>query len=162
MWSEAVVRIHKVIQDHLSLGYTIEQVAIQTFGFQGADESLNERVLPGTAQRDVERLAALIRQPLLDAVGHELRAVVTLAVLMDVFTRVVRGWQWQLSRLRQLSRLLDHHLTLNLLSEKWQRGTIVDVIYLSGGGAELVYADIAEAYPQTHLVTDAQLANAPG
>lgn len=52
--------------------------------------------------------------------------------------------------------------TLNLLSEKWQRGTIVDVIYLSGGGAELVYADIAEAYPQTKLVTDAQLANARG
>ncbi len=52
--------------------------------------------------------------------------------------------------------------TLNLLSEKWQRGTIVDVIYLSGGGAELVCADIAEAYPQTQLVTDAQLANARG
>ncbi|MCB9453102.1 MAG: ParM/StbA family protein [Anaerolineaceae bacterium] len=52
--------------------------------------------------------------------------------------------------------------TLNLLSEKWQRGTIVDVIYLSGGGAELVYADIAEAYPQTKLVADAQLANARG
>ncbi len=28
--------------------------------------------------------------------------------------------------------------TLNLMSEKWQRGTTVDVIYLSGGGAELV------------------------
>lgn len=27
--------------------------------------------------------------------------------------------------------------TLNLMSEKWQRGTTVDVIYLSGGGAEL-------------------------
>ena len=52
--------------------------------------------------------------------------------------------------------------TLNLLSEKWQRGTIVDVIYLSGGGAELVHADIAEAYPQTRLVPDAQTANARG
>src|SRR5690606_11364479 len=27
--------------------------------------------------------------------------------------------------------------TLGLMSEKWQRGTTVDVIYLSGGGAEL-------------------------
>jgi plasmid segregation protein ParM len=52
--------------------------------------------------------------------------------------------------------------TLNLLSEKWQRGTIVDVIYLSGGGAELVYPDVAEAYPQTQLVPDAQIANARG
>jgi plasmid segregation protein ParM len=52
--------------------------------------------------------------------------------------------------------------TLNLLSEKWQRGTTVDVIYLSGGGAELVCAQVADAYPQTKLVPDAQMANARG
>lgn len=52
--------------------------------------------------------------------------------------------------------------TLNLLSEKWQRGTIVDVIFLSGGGAELVFADVSAAYPQTKLVPDSQLANARG
>jgi len=52
--------------------------------------------------------------------------------------------------------------TLNLLSEKWQRGTIVDVIYQSGGGAELVYGDVVEAYPQTQLVPEAQVANARG
>lgn len=52
--------------------------------------------------------------------------------------------------------------TLNLMSEKWQRGTIVDVIYLSGGGAELVYEQVIEAYPQTKLVPHAQMANARG
>ncbi|MBI1281205.1 MAG: hypothetical protein GC179_23970 [Anaerolineaceae bacterium] len=52
--------------------------------------------------------------------------------------------------------------TLNLMSEKWQRGTTVDVVYLSGGGAELVVKDVREAYPQTALVQDAQLANARG
>lgn len=52
--------------------------------------------------------------------------------------------------------------TLNLMSEKWQRGTTVDVIYLSGGGAELVVEDVREAYPQIALVWDAQLANARG
>jgi plasmid segregation protein ParM len=52
--------------------------------------------------------------------------------------------------------------TLSLLSEKWQRGTTVDVIYLSGGGAELVYEDVVDAYPQTKLVPEAQLANARG
>ncbi|MBL8161306.1 MAG: ParM/StbA family protein [Anaerolineae bacterium] len=52
--------------------------------------------------------------------------------------------------------------TLNLMSEKWQRGTTVDVIYLSGGGAELVVKEVGEAYPQTQLVTGAQLANARG
>lgn len=52
--------------------------------------------------------------------------------------------------------------SLNLLSAKWQRGTTVDVIYLSGGGAELVYEQVVEAYPQTKLVPDAQMANARG
>lgn len=52
--------------------------------------------------------------------------------------------------------------TLGLMSEKWQRGTTVDVIYLSGGGAELVYEQIVEAYPQTKLVPQAQMANARG
>jgi plasmid segregation protein ParM len=52
--------------------------------------------------------------------------------------------------------------TLNLMSEKWQRGTNVDVIYLSGGGAELVADVVREAYPQTQLVRDAQIANARG
>jgi plasmid segregation protein ParM len=52
--------------------------------------------------------------------------------------------------------------TLNLISEKWQRGTIVDVIYLSGGGAELVVNEVREAYPQTQMVQDAQIANARG
>ena len=52
--------------------------------------------------------------------------------------------------------------TLNLMSEKWQRGTTVDVIYLSGGGAELVYEQVVDAYPQTKLVPEAQMANARG
>ena len=52
--------------------------------------------------------------------------------------------------------------TLGLMSEKWQRGTTVDVIYLSGGGAELVYEQVVEAYPQTKLVPHAQMANARG
>jgi len=52
--------------------------------------------------------------------------------------------------------------TLNLMSDKWGRGTTVDIIYLSGGGAELVYEQVVDAYPQTKLVPQAQLANARG
>jgi len=52
--------------------------------------------------------------------------------------------------------------TLGLMSEKWQRGTTVDVIYLTGGGAELVYEQIMDAYPQAKLVPQAQMANARG
>ena len=52
--------------------------------------------------------------------------------------------------------------TLNLLSEKWKAGVAVDVIYLSGGGAELVFRDVMSAYPQTQLAKQAQLANAQG
>lgn len=52
--------------------------------------------------------------------------------------------------------------TLNLIAEKWKSGTGVDVMLLCGGGAELVYESVNEAYPQTHLIRDAQLANARG
>jgi hypothetical protein len=52
--------------------------------------------------------------------------------------------------------------TLSLISEKWKRGATVEVIYLSGGGAELVHEQVLEAYPQTLLVSNAQLANARG
>jgi len=52
--------------------------------------------------------------------------------------------------------------TLNLLSDKWKTGTTIDVIYLSGGGAELVYDDVLAAYPQTVIVEQPQIANARG
>lgn len=52
--------------------------------------------------------------------------------------------------------------TLNLMSEKWKSGATIDVIYLSGGGAELVVQEVLAAYPQTFLVRDPQLANARG
>jgi len=52
--------------------------------------------------------------------------------------------------------------TLSLMSEKWHGGATVDVIYLSGGGAELVYDEVRAAYPQTQLLPEAQLANARG
>lgn len=52
--------------------------------------------------------------------------------------------------------------TLNLMSEKWQRGATVDVIYLAGGGAYLVSDEIITAYPQAQIVPDAQIANARG
>ncbi len=52
--------------------------------------------------------------------------------------------------------------TLNLMNEKWKTGTTLDVIYLSGGGAELVHETITAAYSQVQLVAKAQLANARG
>lgn len=52
--------------------------------------------------------------------------------------------------------------TLNLMGEKWQRGTTLDVIYLSGGGAALVSEAVKTAYPQTQLVAHAPTANARG
>lgn len=52
--------------------------------------------------------------------------------------------------------------TLNLITDKWQGGANVDVIYVSGGGASLVFNDIKAAYPQAQLTEEAQLANAQG
>ncbi|MBK8026996.1 MAG: hypothetical protein IPK19_37825 [Chloroflexi bacterium] len=52
--------------------------------------------------------------------------------------------------------------TVNLMGEKWHAGATVDVIYVSGGGAQLVIDDVLTAYPQAQLVSQAQLANARG
>jgi plasmid segregation protein ParM len=52
--------------------------------------------------------------------------------------------------------------TLNLIGEKWKAGKTVDVIYLSGGGAELVKEVVMDAYRQTRLVKNPQTANARG
>jgi len=52
--------------------------------------------------------------------------------------------------------------TLNLLNTKWKAGSAVDVIYLSGGGADLVFDEVLAAYRQTVKVPHPQLANARG
>jgi plasmid segregation protein ParM len=52
--------------------------------------------------------------------------------------------------------------TLNLMNDKWKSGTNVDVIYLGGGGAELVQDMVSETCHQAKLVRDPQLANARG
>jgi len=52
--------------------------------------------------------------------------------------------------------------TLSLMSEKWHAGATIDVIYLSGGGAELIFEDVKAVYPQAQLLPQAQLANARG
>lgn len=77
-------------------------------------------------------------------------------------------------RVRAAGEVIDfsHHVTealqpirsatINLLSEKFKAGAGVDVIYLSGGGADLVFRDVVAAFPQTERLQDAQLANARG
>ncbi|MFZ4814789.1 MAG: hypothetical protein ACOYL5_09645 [Phototrophicaceae bacterium] len=65
---------------------------------------------------------------------------------------------------RQVEEALEplRNATLNLMREKWGAAKTVDVIYLSGGGAELVYDQVVDEYPQTILIPDAQFANARG
>lgn len=52
--------------------------------------------------------------------------------------------------------------TLNLMNSLWKTGASVDAIFLSGGGAELVHDVVKQAYRQSRLVSDAQMANARG
>lgn len=49
-----------------------------------------------------------------------------------------------------------------LASEKWQNGLDVDVIFVSGGGAEMVFHDVKSHYPQTQIADNAPIANAQG
>lgn len=52
--------------------------------------------------------------------------------------------------------------TETLLSTKWQAGRLINIIYVSGGGATLAFRTIKNAYKQATLVESAQTANARG
>lgn len=52
--------------------------------------------------------------------------------------------------------------TLGLLNDKFKAGASVDVLYLSGGGADLVFDDVIRAYPQAVKVNNPQMSNAQG
>lgn len=52
--------------------------------------------------------------------------------------------------------------TLNLMGTKWKAGIDVDEIYVSGGGAALVWQAVKKEYPQARLMENAQTANATG
>jgi putative transposase len=69
------------------------------------------------------------------------RAFVYLAVLMDVFTRAVRGWY--------LSRSLDRHLTLTALRRALE--TRCPHLHHSDQGLQYAYADYTDLLKQHHV-----------
>jgi plasmid segregation protein ParM len=104
-----------------------------------------------------ERIAAMLERDYREKMPHK---IVEGLLRTGIFTASGKPIDYREAVEEALAPL--RAATLNLLSEKWGRGTTVDVIYLSGGGAELVYEEVVEAYPQTKLVKDAQMANARG
>lgn len=52
--------------------------------------------------------------------------------------------------------------SLSLMGRTIRKGLEIEIIYLVGGGAELVYKDTVTVYPQTVLAPDAQWTNALG
>jgi len=53
---------------------------------------------------------------------------------------------------------------LSLMADRWKAGKDIDVIYIAGGGADLVVDEICQVYPQAKRVEgiDPQLSNATG
>jgi hypothetical protein len=102
-----------------------------------------------------ERIAAMLERDYREKMPHR---IVEQVLRTGIFTASGKPVDYSHEVEEALAPLRS--ATLNLLSEKWQRGTTMDVIYLSGGGAELVYEQVVEDYPQTKLVPDAQMANA--
>ncbi|HUN09090.1 MAG TPA: ParM/StbA family protein [Aggregatilineales bacterium] len=104
-----------------------------------------------------ERIAAMLERDYREKIPHK---IVESVLKTGMFTAHGKTIDYRSEVEEALQPLRS--ATLNLMSEKWQRGTTVDVIYLSGGGAELVYEEVYRAYPQTKLVPQAQMANARG
>lgn len=51
---------------------------------------------------------------------------------------------------------------LTKMNDLWQNGADVDVIYISGGGAQYISKDVISAYPQAKVVEQPHFANALG
>ncbi len=65
MWATVIVLLPPILNHNLGLVPVDEDPAIQTFAAKLAVETLNERVFPGAAGLDVQRVALAIPQPLL-------------------------------------------------------------------------------------------------
>ncbi len=74
----------------------------------------------------------------------------------------VRGQMWDYGELVEEASNNLRMAVLRLMNDRWERGANVDVIYVSGGGAALVYKAIKGAYPQAVLTDNPQMANAQG
>jgi len=61
MWVMSVVFLAPVLDEMLGLSQRVEEITIQAFAFECADETLDEGVLPGMAGFDVERLGFQLR-----------------------------------------------------------------------------------------------------
>src|SRR5262249_18140907 len=89
------------------------------------------------------------------ALEREYRAKVSFKIVEEVLrTGCFRASGEPVDYSSEVQEALDplRSATLNLMGEKWQAGQTIDVIYLSGGGAELVKGVVTEAYRQTRLV----------
>lgn len=133
--------------------YTVD-IALDDDGEFVSSESGSVESGVYTAQ---ERIAAMIERDYREKVPYK---IVEQVLRNGIFTASGRPVDYSSEVEAALAPLRS--ATLGLMSEKWQRGTTIDVIYLSGGGAELVYEQVVDAYPQTKLVPHAQLANARG
>ena len=76
-----IILLPPLLDNNLCLRSIGEQPPIQTFSAKYPVEALDERVLPRTAGRDIQRVAVPILQPLLKGVGNEFRAIVAAQIV---------------------------------------------------------------------------------
>src|SRR5690348_15749785 len=76
MRTPLIVLLSPVFNDQLSFPSIGKHPPIQTFPSKRAIETLDERILPRAAGRDVQRATLLIAQPLLQRVGNKLWTII--------------------------------------------------------------------------------------
>jgi plasmid segregation protein ParM len=74
----------------------------------------------------------------------------------------VRGQHEDFTEVRNSAVRDLSEAALNLANQVWQAGANIDVIFVTGGGAQLVYEAIQRQYPQAVLADNAEIANAQG
>ena len=71
-----IVLLPPLFSDNLRLMTIGENPAVETVSSKCSVETLDKRILPRTVRLDVQPLARLVLQPLLQGIRNELRAIV--------------------------------------------------------------------------------------
>lgn len=134
-------------------GYTID-AALDDNGEYIDSESGSSESGVYTAQ---QRIAAVLEADFREKPSHEMIEKVLRTGKIKAFG------EWHLYHEEvedALKPLRD--AAMSLISRLWKTGMGLDVIYVAGGGAELVYPLVKKAYRQAVLVENSQLSNARG
>lgn len=146
--------------------HTARRTGVCDIGTFSIDVALDERSeFIDAASGSVESGMYMAQDMIATAYEQEFHEKPSLKTISEIMTT---GVLWahgeEIDMAGDLERAIDpvRQAAIELMTDKWQAGASVDIIYCSGGGAARAFDDIKAAFRQAVLMDNAQMANAIG